>query len=89
LLSGAAIHVIHMNDYPTDPPRATITDANRIFPGDGIAPLDQIVRNLRGAGFTGYLSLELFNRDYWKRSPVKVAKQGIEKMRAVVRKAFA
>ncbi len=25
LLSGAAVHVFHMNDYPADPPRATIT----------------------------------------------------------------
>jgi 2-keto-myo-inositol isomerase len=88
LLSGAAIHVIHMNDYPADPPRQTITDASRIFPGDGIAPLSQILHNLREGGFSGYLSLELFNRDYWKRSPVKVANEGIEKMRAVVRKTF-
>ena len=89
LLSSSAIHVIHLNDYPADPPRQTITDANRIFPGDGIAPLTEIFRNMRDAGFKGYLSLELFNRDYWKRSPIKVAKEGIQKMRAVVRKAFA
>ena len=88
LLSGAAIHVIHLNDYPADPPRATISDANRIYPGEGIAPLTAIFRNLRNAGFNGYLSLELFNRDYWKRSPVKVAKEGIDKMRAAVKKAF-
>lgn len=89
LLSSSAVHVIHMNDYPASPPREAITDANRIFPGDGIAPLGEILRNMRDAGFRGSLSLELFNRDYWKRSPIKVAKEGIEKMRAVVRKAFA
>ncbi len=85
LLSGSAIHVIHMNDYPADPPRQSITDARRIFPGDGIAPLGEILRNMRDGGFHGYLSLELFNGEYWKRSPVKVAKEGIEKMRNVVR----
>jgi len=89
LLSPSAIHVIHLNDYPADPPRQTITDANRILPGDGIAPLTEVFRNLRDSGFNGHLSLELFNRDYWKRSPVKVAREGVEKMRAVVRKAFA
>ena len=89
LLSGAAMHVIHTNDYPADPPRETITDASRVFPGDGVAPLTQILRDLRDIGFNGFLSLELFNRDYWKRSPVKVAREGIEKMRAVVRKAMA
>ena len=89
LLTGAAIHVIHLNDYPADPPRQTINDSSRVFPGDGVAPLSEIFRNLRDAGFVGYLSLELFNRDYWKRSPVKVAKEGIEKMRGAVVKAFA
>jgi sugar phosphate isomerase/epimerase len=88
LLSGSAIHVIHMNDYPADPPRETITDAARVFPGDGVAPLAEILTNMYDGGYRGYLSLELFNRDYWKRSPVKVAREGIEKMRAVVQRTF-
>lgn len=89
LLSGQSMHAIHFNDYPADPPRDTITDAHRIFPGDGVAPLDQILRILRDIGFKGALSLELFNRDYWKQSPVKIAQTGIDKMRAAVAKAFA
>jgi hypothetical protein len=32
--------------------------------------------------------LELFNRDYWKQSPLKVAQTGIDKMRAAVQKAL-
>ena len=39
LLAGSAIGVFHFNDYPATPPRAEINDAERIFPGDGIAPL--------------------------------------------------
>src|SRR5205814_967384 len=39
LLSPAALQVIHMNDYPADPPRALIRDASRVYPGDGVAPL--------------------------------------------------
>ena len=34
-------------------------------------------------------SLELFNRDYWKQDPQTVARTGLEKMRAIVRSAFA
>lgn len=83
------MHVLHTNDYPAEPPRETINDSSRLYPGDGIAPLTQILRDLRDIGFNGFLSLELFNRDYWKRSPVKVAREGIEKMREVVRKAMA
>jgi sugar phosphate isomerase/epimerase len=89
LLSGAALHVFHMNDYPAAPPRATITDADRVYPGDGVAPLSQMLRDLHRLGFRGMLSLELFNRDYWKQDAFRVAKTGLEKLRAVVQKALA
>lgn len=86
-INGAALHIIHTNDWP-DVPREKLTDAHRVFPGDGIAPFQQIFHTLLETGFTGYLSLELFNRDYWKESPMKVAKEGIAKMRAVVEKSL-
>jgi sugar phosphate isomerase/epimerase len=89
LLRGTAIHVLHFNDYPTDPPREAITDAQRVYPGDGIAPLKTILRDLHEIGFRGVLSLELFNRDYWKQDALKVARTGLEKMRAVVRSSLA
>ena len=86
-LNGAALLVIHTNDYP-DLPLDQLTDAHRVFPGDGVAPLGDILRTLSSTGFRGFLSLELFNRDYWKQSPLKVAQMGIDKMRAVVKKAL-
>jgi sugar phosphate isomerase/epimerase len=85
LLHGSALHVLHFNDYPAQPPRATITDAQRVYPGDGVAPLKSILRDLRHIGFRGMLSLELFNRDYWKQDALTVARSGLEKMRAAVR----
>ncbi len=88
LLGAASMHVFHMNDYPADPPRADITDAHRVYPGDGVAPLKQMLRDLYRLGFRGTLSLELFNRDYWKQDPLLVARTGLEKMRAVVRSSF-
>ncbi|MGC3969458.1 MAG: sugar phosphate isomerase/epimerase family protein [Pirellulales bacterium] len=89
LLSGSAIHVFHVNDYPAEPGRAEQTDAHRVYPGDGAAPLKQIFQDLYASGFRGYLSLELFNRDYWKQDPAVVAKTGLGKTRAAVRTAFA
>ena len=89
LLNGAALHVLHINDYPAQPPRATITDAYRIYPGDGAAPLGLLFRTLAANGFRGYLSLELFNRGYWAENALKVARTGLEKTRAVVSKALA
>jgi 2-keto-myo-inositol isomerase len=89
LLGPGAIHVFHVNDYPATPPRAEITDAHRVYPGDGVAPLKELMRTLRDTGFRGMLSLELFNRDYWQQDALVVARTGLEKMRAVVRGALA
>jgi sugar phosphate isomerase/epimerase len=88
LLSGSALHVIHMNDYPKDPPREKVTDAHRVYPGDGVAPLQALFRDLAAIGYRGFLSLELFNREYWKQDAGTVVRTGIEKMRQAVRKAF-
>lgn len=85
LLGPATMHAIHMNDYPAQPPRAEITDAHRVFPGEGVAPLRSILRDLRAIGFRGMLSLELFNREYWNQDAATVARIGIEQMRAAVR----
>jgi sugar phosphate isomerase/epimerase len=88
LLNGSAIHVIHFNDYPAAPPRAEITDAHRVYPGDGVAPLRTFLRDLRQIGFRGTLTLELFNRDYWQRDALAVARTGLEKMRAAVKSSM-
>ena len=84
LLGGATMFNFHMNDYPAVPPRQQITDAHRIYPGDGVAPLTELIRDLLHIGFKGILSLELFNREYWKQDAMLVARTGLEKMKAVV-----
>lgn len=84
LIDGAALHVFHFNDYPAMPSRKEMTDAHRVYPGDGVAPLAGILRDLRHVDFRGFLSLELFNRDYWAQDALTVARTGLEKMRAVV-----
>lgn len=88
LLNGAAMHAFHLNDYPAEPPREQINDSYRVYPGDGVAPLDQLLRTLYQTGFRGMLSLELFNRQYWEQDPLEVARTGLEKMRAAVRRAL-
>ncbi|MDH7568658.1 MAG: sugar phosphate isomerase/epimerase, partial [Armatimonadota bacterium] len=88
LLSGSALHVFHMNDYPAHVPREALTDADRVYPGDGDAPLDTILRDLHAIGFRGALSLELFNKSYWQQDALAVARTGLEKMRAAVTRAL-
>ena len=89
LLSARAIQVFHLNDYPADPPRETITDRDRVYPGDGIAPLTQILSDLNANNSRAVLSLELLNPTYWKQDPLTVAKTGLAKMKAAVSKALA
>ncbi|TKJ38843.1 MAG: xylose isomerase [Planctomycetes bacterium B3_Pla] len=87
-LSAHAIQVLHLNDYPADPPRETISDRDRVMPGDGIAPITQILRDLNANGSRAILSLELFNPTYWKQDPLAVAKTGLAKMKTEVNKAL-
>lgn len=86
--SGSAIRDFHMNDYPADPPRPEIRDSQRVYPGDGVAPIPEILRRLFANGFQGMLSLELFNPDYWTQDAASTAKTGLEKMQACVAKSF-
>jgi sugar phosphate isomerase/epimerase len=87
LLSGQAIQVIHLNDYPGNPPRASISDQDRVYPGDGVAPLNQILSDLRHVAPGVVLSLELFNSAYWKGDPLDTARTGLAKMKAAVHEA--
>ncbi len=88
LLSGIGVQVFHVNDYPAVPERAAMNDSHRVYPGDGVAPLRQTLRDLWAAGFRGCLSLELFNRDYWKQDAEQVARTGLAKMREMAQKSL-
>ncbi len=89
LIAGKSIGIFHMNDYPSSVSREKITDADRVYPGDGDGPLKSTVRLLRDIGYRGMLSLELFNREYWKQDAMLVAKTGLEKLKAVVQASLA
>lgn len=89
LLNASALGVFHFNDYPANLTRDAIGDAQRVYPGDGVAPLQPLLRDLYAIGFRGMLSLELFNPTYYKLDPFEVAKTGLAKMKASVAAAFA
>ncbi len=84
LISGSALPIFHINDYPATPGREQLNDSDRVFPGDGAAPWRQILTTLGKNGFNGALSFEIFNRSYRdKYSALEQAKIGLEKMRAL------
>ncbi len=80
-LNGKKLPLFHVNDYPAEPSPAEIKDEQRVWPGDGVAPLHEILGTLQSIGFEGFLSLELFNPDYWKGDALETARIGLDKLR--------
>ncbi|MEO1617335.1 MAG: sugar phosphate isomerase/epimerase family protein [Planctomycetota bacterium] len=89
MIEASQMHCFHINDYPDMPGVKEIGDADRVFPGDGVCPLPKLIAQLIGNGFRGSFSLELFNREYWKRDASEVAAEGLRKSRQVVAEAMA
>lgn len=87
-IPAAKMHCLHMNDYPATPNRQEIADKDRVYPGDGVAPIDDFLRTIVRGGFRGTLSLELFNRTYWQQPAEQVARTGLEKMKRCVERAL-
>ena len=83
MFNAKALPIFHVNDYPAIAP-AVIADADRVWPGDGVAALGEVFAILREIGFDGFVSLELFNPNYWQSDALQTAKIGREKLRAVL-----
>lgn len=87
LLNGSIIANFHWNDMAEGTPTEGTGDSSRIYPGDGMLPLQQALRDLKAINYTGALSLELFNEAHWKMDPKIVSETGLRKMREGVEKA--
>ena len=89
MIGPKTLGLVHINDYPADPPRGTIADSDRVYPGDGVAPLKRILSRLAQVGYRGMLSLELFNQSYWEQDAASVARTGLAKTKAIVEAAVS
>ena len=78
-LSSAVLPVLHVNDYPATPAACELKDADRVYPGDGVAPWKRIFEILGETGARPWLSLELFNESYWRTTPLETARTGLAK----------
>lgn len=86
---GSLIAIFQFNDAPATPSIEKLEDKHRVYPGDGILPLGECLRDLRASGFDGCVSLELYNEEYWKQDLKTVAETGKRKSLEVIAKAFA
>ena len=77
------LFIFHINDAERLP-REELQDAHRLYPGEGVIPLKEIVSGLKGIGYDGPVSLEMFRPEYWVRPPEEVARRGIEAIRKLI-----
>lgn len=84
---GSAIGIFQFADAPAGIPTAELKDKDRVLPGDGILPLVDTLRSLKGTGYTGAISLELYNPTYHARNPDEFLAEAHEKTLKVVAQA--
>jgi 2-keto-myo-inositol isomerase len=79
--------VLHINDVE-NVPKPNITDGHRLYPGEGVIPLQDILGAVRATGWDGVLSVELFREEYWRQEPLVVAREAKAKTLAVWERAL-
>lgn len=86
-LRGDFFSIFQFNDAPAEPAKYQLEDRHRVYPGDGILPLTDILRDLKATGFSRCVSLELYNPGYWEQDHLTVAQTGLDKTLGVIRAA--
>jgi sugar phosphate isomerase/epimerase len=78
-----AIEIFHINDYPAGIAPTKISEPDRVYPGDGIAPLKEMLKAIKNPENPVILSLEVFNQSYYAQDALLVAKTGLAKIKSV------
>ena len=86
LIRPGEIGHVHFQDVP-DIPRELLDSTTRFIPGDGIAPLNRMLRKLADKDYAGPLSVELFLPKFQKGDPFEVAREIRQKAEPVMRQA--
>jgi sugar phosphate isomerase/epimerase len=86
LIRPGEIGHVHFQDVP-DMPRELLDNSTRLIPGDGIAPLNRMLRTLADKGYAGPLSVELFLPRFQQGDPYEIAREIRQKAEAVMRRA--
>ena len=73
-LDPKKLFIFHINDAE-DLPKANLTDAHRLYPGEGILPIREIKERFDKIGYDRMVSIEIFRPEYWNENPYEVAKK--------------
>ena len=81
-LDPEQVFLVHVNDSEPGP-KTELTDANRLYPGEGVIDLNGFASVLKKIGYDDELSLELLRPAYWEQDAELVAVKGRESLRRV------
>jgi 2-keto-myo-inositol isomerase len=68
------LFIFHINDAE-DLPKEDLTDAHRLYPGEGILPIKEIKAKFDQIGYDKMVSIEIFRPEYWNQDPFAVARK--------------
>ena len=83
-LRDGELHHLHFEDVPDDPPLEVFGQPDRVFPGEGIAPLGRIVEVLKSKEYAGPASLEMFSREVQAMDPYDQAMRARETIEPLI-----
>ena len=86
LLSPETLAHVQLSDT-ADVPREMAADADRILPGEGSSPPDDLVRRLVEIGYTGAVSVELLNPRLWRVPPRQFGEIAMTSLRTLLGQA--
>ena len=72
------LYIFHIDDAE-DIPLDKIDQCDRVFPGDGVIRLKEMVTILKNKGYEEIASIELFRPEYWEWDPEDTIRIGYEK----------
>ena len=75
--------IFHINDAE-DRPREQLQDRHRLLPGQGILPLNEIIRAFRRIGYDRVASVEIFRPEYWEWDPYDLARRAYKATESVL-----
>ncbi len=76
-MKPAKLFIFHINDAE-NLPKEELTDAHRLYPGEGILPLHEIKEHFDKIGYDRMVSIEIFRPEYWEQDPFEVARKAKE-----------
>jgi sugar phosphate isomerase/epimerase len=86
LLSRENLAHVQLSDI-ADVPREMASDADRILPGEGSSPVDDLVRRLGEIGYEGAVAVELMNPQLWGVPPRQFGEIAITALRRLLGQA--